>query len=57
MSTVGLSTYDSWLEREYQRLYAEGDRFMEWVEANEHDPEEPGLFAVWRAETDEEGEL
>lgn len=29
--------YDAWLERPYQDMMEEGERFMEWVEENDYD--------------------
>jgi hypothetical protein len=32
-------SYDSWLEEPYQRMYAEGDAFVEWCERRGIDPD------------------
>lgn len=31
--------YDAWLERPYQEMMEEGEKFMDWCEENDFDPE------------------
>lgn len=49
--------YDAWLERPFQEMMEESDRFMEWAEENEYDlsdaddsKEAEGAYQNWLEE-------
>lgn len=33
--------YDNWLERPYQDAWEAGERFVDWCEAHDFDPDDP----------------
>lgn len=48
-------SYDNWLEKPYQLLAAEADKFTDWAEREEYDLEDPA--SIQRAEEDYEAWL
>lgn len=50
-----MTNYDSWLERPYQQMYEETDRFTDWAEEHDYDLNDP--VSCLRAEQDYEAWL
>lgn len=48
------ANYDSWLERPYQDMVEESDRFMDWCEANDVDPDSPEAEDLYTSSSVEE---
>ncbi len=53
-----LPGYDAWLERPYQQMCEESDRFIDWCEENDVDPEDDDATALYeQAQQDAAEEL
>ena len=46
-------SYDGWLEAPYQRMYAEGDAFVDWCERRDIDPESEDAYDRYQADLDD----
>lgn len=44
---MGLSGYDSWLEEPFQRMCEESDRYYDFCEAKDLDPDSPEAEAAY----------
>lgn len=52
-----MSNYDSYLEAPYQAMYEESDRFQDWCDENEVDPDSPDAESLHQEWIDEQAEL
>lgn len=48
------ANYDSWLERPYQDMCDESDRFLDWCGANDVDPDDPEAEDLYMASNAED---
>ena len=51
-----MTNYDNWLERPYQDMYDEMDRFIAWCEDNEIDCDDPLAEERYEAFMEDEAE-